>query len=91
MASLLIRKLDDTLHARLKERALQHGCSLEEEVRETLRLALARDASAHEPVSLMRIAAQVFGPARGIELELPARSLDRDRAPPDLGDLGTHR
>ena len=45
MASLLIRKLDDTLHARLKARALQHGRSLEGEVRETLRLALAWDAS----------------------------------------------
>jgi plasmid stability protein len=49
MASLLIRKLDDALHARLKARALQHGRSLEEEVRETLRLALARDASVQEP------------------------------------------
>ena len=40
MASLLIRKLDDTLHACLKARARQHGRSLEEEVRETLRLAV---------------------------------------------------
>ena len=91
MASLLIRKLDDTLHARLKARALQHGRSLEEEVRETLRLALARDASTQEPVSLMRIAAQVFGPGRSIDLPLPDvplpdRALDTDRAPPlDLG------
>ncbi len=87
MASLLIRKLDDTLHARLKARALQHGRSLEEEVRETLRLALARDASTQEPVSLMRIAAQVFGPGRSIDLPLPDfplpdRALDTDRAPP---------
>ena len=85
MASLLIRKLDDTLHARLKARARQHGRSLEEEARETLRLAVARDASDQEPISLMRIAAGVFGPDRGIELELPARSLDSDRPPPDLG------
>ena len=53
MANLLIRKLDDTLHARLKAQARQHGRSLEEEVRETLRLALARDASTQDPVSLM--------------------------------------
>jgi plasmid stability protein len=84
MASLLIRKLDDTLHARLKARALQHGHSLEEEVRETLRLALARDASVQEPISLMRIARQVFGHERGIDPRLPARSLDPDRVPPDL-------
>ena len=81
MANLLIRKLDDTLHARLKARARLHGRSLEEEVRETLRLALARDASTQDPVSLMQIAGQVFGRDRGIELELPARSLDRDRPP----------
>ena len=81
MANLLIRKLDDTLHARLKARARQHGRSLEEEVRETLRLALARDASTQDPVSLMQIAGQVFGRDRGIELELSARSLDRDRPP----------
>ena len=88
MASLLIRKLDDGLHARLKARALQHGHSLEEEVRETLRLALARDASTQEPVSLMRIAGQVFGHERGIDLELPDRSRDPDRAPLDLGAPG---
>lgn len=88
MASLLIRKLDDTLHARLKARARQHGRSLEEEARETLRLAVARDASDQEPTSLMRIAAGVFGPDRGIELELPARSLDAGRPPPDLGGPG---
>lgn len=88
MANLLIRKLDDTLHARLKARARQHGHSLEEEVRETLRLALARDASTQEPVSLMRIAEHVFGRDRGVELDLPARSLDLDRPPLDLGGSG---
>ena len=88
MASLLIRKLDDTLHARLKARARQHGRSLEEEARETLRLAVARDASDQEPASLMRIATGVFGPGRGIELELPARTLDADRSPPNLGGPG---
>ena len=88
MASLLIRKLDDTLHARLKVRARQNGRSLEEEVRETLRLALARDASPQEPPSLMRIAAGVFGRDRGVELELSARSLDLDRPSLDLDGLG---
>ena len=84
MATLLIRKLEDTLHARLKARAQQHGRSLEEEVRETLRVALARDASTQEPASLMRIAKGVFGHDRGIELELPVRSRDADRTPLDL-------
>ena len=32
----------------------------------------------------MQIARQVFGHERGIELELPVRSLDPDRVPSDL-------
>ena len=42
MASLLIRHVDDALHARLKERAAAHHRSLEEEARELLRTAVAR-------------------------------------------------
>ena len=40
MASLSIRKLDDSLYKELKARALIHGISMEEEVRQTLYQAL---------------------------------------------------
>src|SRR5437868_8353745 len=44
MASVLIRNVDETLHARLKAQAAAHRRSLEEEARELLRAAVARQA-----------------------------------------------
>jgi antitoxin FitA len=84
VASLLIRKLDDALHAQLKARALAHGRSLEDEARETLRIAIAHDASTHKSETLMQIATRLFGPARGVDLDLPPRALDPHRPPPDF-------
>lgn len=40
MASLLVRKLDDIVKAKLQRRAKRHGRSTEEEVREILREAV---------------------------------------------------
>ena len=37
MASITIRKLDDELKRRLRVRAAEHGCSMEQEARETMR------------------------------------------------------
>jgi len=82
MASLLIRNVDDALHTRLKARATANHRSLEEEVRETLRLALARTNDRGE--SLVELATRLFGTDQGTELELPPRSLDLERPPPDF-------
>jgi plasmid stability protein len=84
MASLLIRNVDEALHARLKDRARAHSRSLEEEARETLRIAIADDASLARPETLVQIAARFFGPKRGAVLDLPPRSADRARPPPDF-------
>ena len=48
MASLTIRRIDDEVYARLKERAAHHGVSLEEEVGRILLRAVtaARKGSA---------------------------------------------
>jgi antitoxin FitA len=43
MAQLVVRSLDDDVKERLRERAQQHGHSLEEEVRQILRAAVASD------------------------------------------------
>jgi plasmid stability protein len=43
MAELKVRNLDDHVAAALKARARQRGISLEEEVRRTLALSVARD------------------------------------------------
>ena len=42
MASLTIRQLDDTTHARLRGRAAEHGRSVEAEVRAILDAAVGR-------------------------------------------------
>ena len=83
MSSLLIRHVDDALRARLKARARAHHRSLEEEVRETLRSALARDADGQE-ASILQLATQLFGPERGVDLDLPSRADDGQRPAPDF-------
>ena len=83
MSSLLIRHVDDALRARLKARARAHHRSLEEEVRETLRSALARDADEQEE-SILQLATQLFGPERGVDLDLPSRADDGQRPAPDF-------
>jgi plasmid stability protein len=41
MAQLVVRKIEDSVVARLRRRAVRHGVSLEEEHRRILRAALA--------------------------------------------------
>lgn len=64
MASITIRKLDDRLKTRLKQRAAQHGRSMEEEARNILRESLQRDRA----VSAADIFRQLFGREHGVEL-----------------------
>jgi plasmid stability protein len=84
MPSLLIRNIDESLRDQLKARARAHHRSLEEEARETLRAAIARDVSQQGAESLMRIAERLFGPSHGVELELPPRAADTPRLPIDF-------
>jgi len=69
MASLSIRKVNEELYEKLQVRAADHGVSMEEEVRRILHRALAA------PERLGDLALQCFGPAHGIEIEIPAREL----------------
>ena len=71
MATLTIRDLDEELRARLRIRAARKGRSMEAEVREILREALARPAEAQGLGSRVR---QRFSSDGGIELELPTRA-----------------
>ncbi len=75
MPSLSIRKLDDETYDRLRIRAIQHGVSMEEEVRQILKRAVA------PPERLGDLLLKVFGPARGADLDLPPRQPEE---PPDL-------
>ena len=75
MATLTIRDLDEELRASLRVRAARHGRSMEAEVREILRDALARPAAPDQLGTRIR---QRFATIGGAELELPART-DRSR------------
>jgi len=79
MASITIRKLDDGLKNLLKQRAVAHGCSMEEEARKILRDSLERE----RPETIADIARELFGPKHGFDLDLPPRAAFRP--PPDLG------
>jgi len=80
MASITIRKLDDRLKIQLKHRAAQHGCSMEEEVRNILRDTLVRE----RPKNAADLALELFGPKRGFKLDLPPRGAFR--SPPDFSE-----
>ncbi len=71
MASITIRKLDESLKSRLRIRASRHGRSMEEEVREILKTALALEPA--DNINLAEAIRQRIEPLGGVELELPFR------------------
>ena len=70
MASITIRNLDDEVKTRLRVRAAGNGRSMEEEARRILRDAVGRRPSSGNLASIIR---SHFGPANGVDLELPTR------------------
>lgn len=85
MASVLIRNVDEALHQRLKASAASHRRSLEEEARELLRAAVARQ-QAPSRESLVDLAQRLFGCEHGADLDVPRRGSAPERPPPDFGD-----
>jgi plasmid stability protein len=80
MASITIRRLDDSVKSKLRMRAARHGRSMEEEAREILKAGvMARRPS--QPNLADSIRAR-FAPLGGIELALPVR--EAVRRPPKL-------
>jgi len=80
MGSITIRRLNDDLKQRLRQRAARHGRSMEDEVRELLRVTLAMEAG--EPENLAERIQARFAPLGGVNLELPERELVRK--PPEF-------
>ena len=72
MASLTIRRLDQTLIARLRVKAAHHGRSMKEEAREILRNGLQAEAPQKELDLATAIRRHIL-PIGGIELVLPRR------------------
>ena len=83
MASVLIRNVDETLHARLRTRAAADHRSLEEEARELLRAAVARQ---EVPIreNLAALARRLFGAEHGADLDIPPRGSAPESIPPDF-------
>jgi plasmid stability protein len=83
MATIVIRNVDDELHARLKASASDHGRSMEAEARARLRESLAVENPAPRQ-TLGEAVRAVFGPLGGVEFELPERGEFIERDPPDF-------
>ena len=81
MASITIRKLDEQTKTRLRVRAAHRKRSMEDEARNILRAALAKEAAA--PRSLAEAVRRRFRPFGGVELRLPDRQPMRE--PPKPG------
>lgn len=79
MASLVIRKLDDSLKERLRVRAARHGRSMEEEARVILKVALAARKKKRNLAEAFR---EYFGPGHGVDLEIAEREALRE--PPNF-------
>jgi plasmid stability protein len=82
MASITIRRLDDAVKERLRQRAVRHGWSMEEEAREILTVGVAQ--SEDTGASLVESIRRRVAPFGGVELpELPREPM---REPPDFGE-----
>lgn len=65
MANISVRKIDDKIVDKLRTRAIEHGVSMEEEVRQIIEQAV------NSPAKIGDMALQYFGVELGVELELP--------------------
>jgi plasmid stability protein len=80
MASITIRRLDETVKTKLRVRAASHGRSMEEEAREILKAGLL--AKRIPRLNLAESIRRYVDPLGGVELSLPPR--EAVRRPPKL-------
>ncbi len=80
MASITIRNLDEALKRRLRVRAAERNHSMEDEVRDILRTALAQEPKAG--LHLADAIRELIEPLGGVDLPLPPRGPMRE--PPDF-------
>lgn len=81
MASLTIRKLDDTLKRKLRLQAARNGRSMEEEARQILSEGL-KVKRRHQGVA--SAIAAIVDPIGGFDIEIPERTAGRE--PPRFDD-----
>jgi plasmid stability protein len=75
MAHITIRNLDDATKRRLRVRAAEHGCSMEEEARRILRNAVGDTSGQRNLAQAIRDRVEALG---GVELAAPERESLRD-------------
>jgi antitoxin FitA len=81
MATLVIRNVEDAVHLRLKELAVSHGHSMEEEARLILRESIVT-APLNKPLGFGEAMRALFEPLGGLDLPEIPREPPRD--PPDF-------
>ncbi len=80
MATITIRKLDESTQDKLRVRAAQHKCSMEDEARNILRAALAEEAATRGDLGhAIHIRFKRLG---GLNLQLPIRAPMREPPKP---------
>lgn len=77
MSSITIRNLDPSIKERLRDRAAEHGRSMEAEARSILEAALGGPRPTGQNL-YERIRAR-FAPLGGVDLDLPPREPVRER------------
>jgi len=68
MPGLLIRNLDESLHARIKRRARANRWFMDAGAEDILRRADIQDDAISPPETLYDIAWRIFGPENGVDL-----------------------
>ena len=77
MANVSIRKLDDHVYNRIREQAIRHGVSMEEEIRQIISRAVST------PKSIRDVFRSHFGQKNGIDLT-NAQSMRHPHDPMDF-------
>ena len=75
MASITIRRLDDSVKMKLRLRAASHGRSMEEEAREILKAGLT--AKGLPRLNLAESIRRYVEPLGGVELAIPMERINR--------------
>jgi plasmid stability protein len=81
MATILVRKVDESVKRQLRRQAAEHGRSLEAEVREILSHCVNRPPQAPQPktgLDLFKGIREVVERYGGVELPIPPRTPMRD-------------
>ncbi len=90
MASITIRKLDDSAKAKLRVRAAQNGRSMEEEARVILEEVVSNPAPSRPRGNMAERIRSRFAPLGGVELDIPPRGISTRKIPDFTGpEFGT--